>query len=360
MSGRYTLLFSLIILAPVVVRADTGTAALADGFDYSGWFRLRYDGTDEQSVGHRDLGRFAGRFRIATDAGDTLRLVFGLATGGDNPTSRNQSFGNGFSTSDIGLEFAYVDWSLSDDVHVYGGKMKNPLFRAGKAPLIWDSDVNPEGVALSYAGGVLFSNLGLFFVEQRPSGSSSMAGAVQAGAILPVTDGTKLTVGAGYLAYTETVGQSAFYNGRPSGNSVDSRDRYLYEYRDVEAFAQLDTNVSGWPLSVYLQLVRNTAVDTEDNGYAFGARIGSAHDKGDVEFSWTYMDIGADAVVGTFDDSDFGGGGTDHSGHLIKARYACSRNVAVAATGFINRVNRFTGSEHDYNRIQLDLEFKFE
>jgi hypothetical protein len=359
--GRHsTVLFFLIILAPVVAHGDTQTTPLADGLDYSGWFRLRYDGVDEKGVGHRDLGRFAGRFGIAARPADTIRLVFGLATGGDNPTSRNQSFGNGLSTKDIGLEYAYVDWSPSDKLHVYGGKMKNPLFRAGGAPLVWDSDVTPEGVAMSYASGALFANLGAFFIEQRASGTDSMAGAVQAGAVIPLADETRLRFGAGYLAYTHTAGQLAFYNGRPLGNSVDSGLRYLYDYRDIEGFAQLNTKLSDWPLAVYLQWVRNTAVDAEDTGYAFGAKIGSAHDEGDMEFSWTYMNIGADAVVGTFDDSDFGGGGTDHSGHMIKAKYVYSRNIAFAASGFVNRVNRFTGTEHDYYRIQLDLEFKFE
>ncbi len=79
-----------------------------------------------------------------------------------------------------------------------------------------------------------------------------------------------------------------------------------------------------------------------------------------MEFSWTYMDIEADSVIGTFSDSDFGGGGTDSDGHILKARYAVSRKISLGGTLFLNNVDRFQGTEHDYNRLQLDVEFKFD
>ena len=67
----------------------------------------------------------------------------------------------------------------------------------------------------------------------------------------------------------------------------------------------------------------------------------------------------ADAVVATFTDSDFGGGGTDARGHTIKGRYALRDNWALAATLFINEVDLASGSPRDYRRLQLDLEFRF-
>ena len=360
MKKNTIVLISLLLIAPLPVLAETDAASPTDRLHYTGWFRVRYEGIDDEFLPYRGRGRFAGRFGGTYDVNDTVRVVLGLATGGDNPTSRNQTFDDGFSTKDIGLEFAYVDWSPTDNLHVFGGKMKNPLFRAGKAPLIWDSDVTPEGIALTYGKGVFFGTLANFAVEERASSSDSLVQAVQVGAKLDLAGDAKLTIGGGYLAYTNTIGNEPFYNGNPMGNTVDVNGNYVYDYKDTEAFAQYDTHLGGWPLSVYAQWVRNTAVDAEDTGYAFGAKIGSAHDKGDMEFSWTYMDIAADAVIGTFNDSDFGGGGTDHSGHLIKAKYAWSKNIAYAATGFINRVDRFTGTEHDFYRIQLDVEFKFE
>lgn len=47
----------------------------------------------------------------------------------------SQTFDDGFSTKDIGIDQAYVDWKITDELNFFGGKMKNPLFRAGGVPL---------------------------------------------------------------------------------------------------------------------------------------------------------------------------------------------------------------------------------
>ena len=44
---------------------------------------------------------------------------------------------------------------------------------------------------------------------------------------------------------------------------------------------------------------------------------------------------------------------------MLKAKYAVSKKIFVGGTLFINKVDRFQGTEHDYNRLQLDVEFKF-
>ena len=71
------------------------------------------------------------------------------------------------------------------------------------------------------------------------------------------------------------------------------------------------------------------------------------------------MNIEADAVIATFNDSDFGGGGTDASGHILKGKYAVSKSISLAGTYFVNEIDRFQGAEHDYSRFQLDAQFNF-
>ena len=89
------------------------------------------------------------------------------------------------------------------------------------------------------------------------------------------------------------------------------------------------------------------------------AKIGSAKSKGQWEAGWTYQDIEADAVIGTYNDSDFGGGGTDATGHIFKAKYAFSKSIIVGGTFFKNEINPFSLPKEDYDRLQLDVEFKF-
>jgi hypothetical protein len=282
-----------------------------------------------------------------------------LASGADNPTSRNVTFDGGFTTKDIGLDLAYVEWAANENLSVLGGKMKNPLYRAGGASLIWDGDLNPEGIAAKFSKGAFFGTAASFSVEERSSGSDSLLVAVQLGGKFKLSDSLKLTAGAGYFGYSNTIGNEPFYNGKSKGNSVDLDGNYIYEYKNAELFAQLDTRVGDWPLALYAQWVSNSEVDEEDSGYAVGVKIGSAKAKGDLAFSWTYHDIEADAVVGTFNDSDFGGGGTDASGHILKGKYAVSKSISFAGTYFVNEVDRFQGTEHDYNRFQLDVQFNF-
>ena len=182
---------------------------------------------------------------------------------------------------------------------------------------------------------------------------------MQLGAAFDLGENLKLTAGAGYFGYSNTVGSEPFWDGRARGNSVDVDGNYLYEYKNTEVFAQFDTKLGDWPLSIYGQWVQNNEVREEDTGYAFGAKVGSAKAKGQWEASWTYMDIESDAVISIFSDSDFGGGQTDADGHALKAKYAVSKSISLAGTFFVNEIDEFAGNQHDYKRFQLDVQFSF-
>lgn len=339
--------------------ADSSVPDWVNRIKFNGDLRLRYDAVDEEDLTNRSSGRFRIRFGATAAVADDIKVVFQVASGGDNPVSGNQSFDDGFTTKDIGIDLAYVDWRVNENLNVYGGKMKNPLYRAGAAPVIWDGDLNPEGVAATYSSGMLFSTLGAFVVEERSSSSDSMLYAGQVGVKFGVGEGATITAGAGYFGYSDTVGNKPFYEDLPLGNTVDLSGNFVYEYKDTELFAQYDTQFGAWPLSIFGHVAQNNEVDDNDTAWAAGVRIGAAKDQGAMEFGWTYMDIEADAVVGTYTDSDFGGGRTDTSGHLVKARYVLRKNIHLGATFFINDVERSFGVEHDYNRVQLDIEFKF-
>lgn len=328
-------------------------------FDFKGDFRLRYEYIDEQAEGERERMRFRGRFGFSTDLSNNVKLVMRLATGRGNPVSTNQSFDDGFSLSDIHLNLAFVDWKLADDLNFYAGKMNNPLFKAGAVPLIWDSDFTPEGLALSYNSSLLFGTMGGFIIEKRSGADDSLLYALQGGVRLPLGENKMLTIGAGYFAFTNTIGNKPFYKDRPKGNTVDVDGNYVYEYKDAEAFAQFDTKIAGWPIELFAHYARNNTVATQDSAFAFGVKLGSARKKGQAQFAWVYMDIEADAVIGTFTDSDFGAGSTDSLGHMLVAKYGISDKMFVGGTFFINKVDRSQGIEHDYNRLQIDLEFKF-
>ena len=352
----FVITLSSVFLSSAAIADDT---SWTDRLSLKGDVRFRYEGIDEDGSADRDRTRFRGRIGLSELVSDDLKVIFGLASGGDNPVSTNQSFDGGFSTKDIGIDLAYVEWTATDQITIFGGKMKNPLYRAGGAPLIWDGDLNPEGIAAAFESGNFFGTAGVFSAEERSSTDDSLLYAIQAGMNVDVGDAGDLTAGIGHFSYTDTIGNLPFYNGSAKGNSVDLTGNYLFEYSNAEVFAQYDTRLGDWPLRVYAQYTQNSEVSQEDTAYAFGVKIGSAKADGTSEFGWTYQDIEADAVIGTFNDSDFGGGGTDSSGHILKAKYMFRDNVSLGGTLFVNDVDRFQGTEHDYSRIQIDVEFKF-
>ena len=350
---------ALVLLALLTMPA-AAQEDWTDRIKLKGDVRLRYETIDLEGIAERQRMRFRTRFGLSAIVMDDVKFVFQIASGGDDPVSTNQSFDDGFSTKDLGIDLAYIDWRIRDGLNFYGGKMKNPLFKAGGVPLVWDSDLNPEGLAMTYKSGGFFGTAGGFSVEERSTVDDSLLFAAQAGYKFPIGDSASLTAGAGYFSYSNTIGNFPFYNGRPKGNTVDANDRYVYDYKNTEVFAQFDTKLGDWPFRIYAHFTQNNEVSVEDTAYAFGAKIGSAKSDGDMEFSWTYQDIEADAVIATFNDSDFGGGGTDSDGHMLKAKYAMSNRISFGGTLFINTVDKLLAVERDYNRLQLDVEFKFD
>jgi len=359
MKLRICSLFVPAALLMIALPAKAEESSWVDRIDFKGDIRLRYEGIDEEFEENRDRMRFRTRFGFVAAVRDDVKVILQLASGGDNPVSTNQTFDDGFSTKDIRIDLAYVDWSVNDSLSVNAGKMKNPLFKAGGVPLIWDGDLNPEGFAARVNSGMFFGTIAGFSVEERSSTDDSLLYAAQAGFKVPLGE-SKLTAGIGYFAYTDTIGNAPFYNGRAKGNSVDLNGDYVFDYKNTEVFAQLDAKVGDWPLRVFAHFTQNSEVSVEDTALAYGAKIGSASQPGGVEFSWVYQDIEADAVIGTFNDSDFAGGGTDSDGHILKAKYGLSKKIALGGTFFINNKDRYQGIEHDYNRVQIDLEFKFD
>ena len=359
---QYLRIFLIVILSSCMAQSALSQEEKTDWTDRIspyGDLRLRYEAIDEETFDGRERTRYRARIGLKADVVDNVKVIFELCSGGNNPVSCNVSFDGGFSSQEININLAYVDWAATDAINVYGGKMKNPLFRAGKAPMIWDGDLNPEGLATKISAGAFFGTAAVFSVEERAVSDDTLLYAAQIGTKFGIGEKSRLTAGIGYFGFTNTIGNEPFFFGIPLGNSVDENGDYIYEYKDVELFAQFDSKLGKWPVQLYGQYAENQEVSDGNTAYAVGASIGALKDKGTMALSWTYMDIEADAVVATFNDSDFAGGVTNSSGHLIRLGYSLHKNIALGGTFFVNQVQRLIGEKHDYNRMQLDILFKF-
>jgi len=182
---------------------------------------------------------------------------------------------------------------------------------------------------------------------------------IQGGYSFDVADGARLIAGIGYFSYSNTIGNAPFYDGKARGNSVDVNGDLILDYNELEIFAELDMTLGDMPFKVFADFVQNQDAGIQDSGFAFGAALGKAGTPGTWQASWAYQDLESDAVIATFTDSDFGGSGTDNEGHVFRGKYALVDNWKLAGSLFLNEVDEFAGSPHDYDRLQLDLEFKF-
>lgn len=329
-----------------------------DRMRFSGDFRYRHETIDDDLFRKRSRHRIRARVRFDADVADNVAVNVTLATGGSNPVSANQTLGDGFSRKDIGVDRAFFDWSISDSVNLLGGKMANPMHRAGGHHLVYDSDLNPEGLALSFESGRLFANLAGFMAKERGGDADSILTALQGG-IRPSVGGAELTFGISYYDYSNTKGFAPFYLGIGGGNSLDANGNFLYDYKTVELFAEVALDAFGQPLTLFVDAVKNTEVDNYDQGFAVGARFRRASNPGDWEFRWAYQDLEADAVMAIFSDSDFGGGGTDSRGHVFRGTYVLPNGVGLAGSLFINERGEAAGMLRDYKRLQLDANFRF-
>ncbi|MDH3941615.1 MAG: putative porin, partial [Xanthomonadales bacterium] len=99
--------------AAVTEQVDEKMAAVswAERIRWKGDFRYRYEYIDQEGRDSRNRSRIRARTNLEADLSPTLEVGVGLATGGDDPVSSNQTIGGGGSSKDIKIDLAYFDWS---------------------------------------------------------------------------------------------------------------------------------------------------------------------------------------------------------------------------------------------------------
>ncbi len=332
-----------------------------DRLHWKGDFRYRYENTDVDGKPNRNRNRIRARAALIADVSPTVSVGLGLASGSDDPLSSNQTLGGGGSTKSLNLDLAYFDWSGLANTHIIAGKFSNYIHKSGKTGLLWDGDWRPEGIGFKWDNGNWFANGVGTWIESDSKKEQLFAFLTQAGIQIPVGDALKLTVGMGYHRF-DTAGSGSFFGDDTDffGNSFNSvTNTYLYDYEEVELFADLGFSVFGKPALLFANIVQNQAVKENDSAYAFGLKVGKAKNKGQWELAYVYQELEADSVLGLLSDSDFGGGGTDSRGHKFKGSYAIDKNINAQFAYFINETSLKPGGFDDYNKLQLDVSFKY-
>jgi hypothetical protein len=346
----------------------------------SGDFRYRHESIDSQKSGADQPGtnrhRIRARLGMDVKINDDWDLGFRLASGVGDPASTNQTLENGFSGKGIWIDQAYFNWhpKAIAGLNVYGGKMPRPFYRAGENQIIWDDDVNPEGLAAKYVIPLtktdnLYINGGGFWLISD-TGAAGGAGLFGIQSYLKHDFENKDYVLGGMSLYSfgHLEGKEGLYKSSGSGsskfgNTMDgagttaSPYTYAMNYNVLEGFAEYGFKISDYPASVYGDYVKNTAATTsKDTGWMIGATFNKAKDAGSWELGYNYREVKADAVVGILTDSDAFGGGTDGKGHAFVGKYQFAKNIQGVITYFLTQRG---AAKDDYHRLMADLVMKF-
>ena len=337
-------------------------SAWAENIKLKGDFRYRMENIDQQGSAERNRQRIRARAAIVAKSRGGLELALGFATGGDDPVSINQTLGGGGSTKGVNLDLAYFKYSGLGDTKIMAGKIKNILFQPSKDQMLWDGDWRPEGIGFSWDSELWFANaMGTWIESDSKRANSEFSYVLQAGINKQFNSGSRLTAGMAYTDFS-TAGKGSFFGDNDDffDNSFDPNTKtYLYNYEDVEVFADYSFALGDHAVSLFMDYVTNLDAGQFDTGYALGFNIGSAKAAGTWKFGWMYKNIEADAVFGLLTDSDFAGGGTDGKGHVFKSSYAIARSWNANMTYFMNDAGSNAGFEKDYDRLQLDMSFKY-
>ncbi|MGX1125710.1 putative porin [Pseudomonas sp. HLS-6 TE3448] len=325
--------------------------------------RLRYEDVNvdnpNASSGNQDRERVRARVGFYSEINPQVDAGVRVATGSSSDArSTNQSLDKYFEKKSLWVDQAYLDWhpTAVPNLHLIGGKMNQPWVSMGD--IIWDSDINPEGLAVTYktnlGGAELFGSAGHYTLKDNVDGDGvqfkhdAQLYHGQLGTRFAAADTVKVTVGGSIYGYDNDKASSVLQS---FGNTTN-------EFNLVEGFGQIDFTGFAIPLSTYGQFVKNTeSTDGEDKAWLAGVKT----KLGAWSLDYNYRDIQRNAVVSLFTDSDFGAGFTGSRGHKFKVGYEIDKNFSVGTTYLMAKtdLSQLPNSDADVDTLQVDLEAKF-
>lgn len=333
-----------------------------DNLTFNGDLRLRYH---LQKSDDHTQDKHAGRFRLRLGLKKTwlekrMEVGFRLASGSsDDPTSTNQTFDDNFSTKKIWIDRAYAKYKpeFLEGSMIVGGKMANPFVHTN---MIWDSDVNPEGVWAVYQHPGFgdfqpFAGFGFFQLNHNSNDGDSTLHAYQVGSVWKINKDVKWTAALAYYDY----GHYEDNFSRAKSNTESGGNLTAEEFNVLNLTNKVSWKAFGLPMSAYLDFAHNCGNELggQSDAFAFGCKVGKNKKKGDWSVSYKYAWIEQNVTPAAFNDSDFGN--TNRKGHQWGAKYNMMDSLTVGANLFSTQP--ITGSGQDNTELLMlaDLIWKF-
>ncbi|MEE4351678.1 MAG: putative porin [Desulfatiglans sp.] len=349
---------------------------------FKGDIRLRYQGQERDNSGkpHRSRGRFRLRAGIESKLSDQWKAGFGIASGGDDPRSTNETMDDTFESPDLRIDYAFAQYKPFKSLSVMGGKFKNPVWNT--KDLLWDGDIRPEGLAAQFKYKVLpdlelFVTPAFYILEEFSSntGDPNMW-LVQPGINWTFSDHVYLKL-AGTVYGLDNVKGNDFTSGGAGGagtNSQASDGTYLYDYDALAGDIEIGFTKIPGPIpfvALFGQYVRSGADDVQDMdgyddnvGWLAGIKFGSKKVKGfgRWQFKYNYRELERDAWPDFFPDSDFYDGETNAKGHEAEFKFGLAKFATIGLDYYKTEPIRYDSPgdpKQEEDVLQVDLVLKW-
>ncbi len=346
-------------------------------FSFWGDFRGRYEGffyerdPDGERMDNQQRGRYRLRLGLASQINDYARVVLQFATGGGDNRSANQTFGGNLDWGKdlIQVDLAYLELNpfphdgqlpLDSSLFVDVGRMPNAfLWRNGRDIMLWDNDINLEGVDFRYTAKPgeaidVFATTGFFIDDENSSSKDPSLYAAQLGANARAND--RLTIGGRvsffqFLSLDEAfVMRAADSSNGPSattggGNILDGLTGSATggEAGILATAAYLRcTCFEDWPVTLFGSFSDNLSAEASDLfpgagkepiAWAVGVEFGDRRRY--VQLGTAYVHLEANAFPSMFVESDLFDGRTNRKGWVVYGSREIFKNTDLNLTAFL-------------------------
>ncbi len=341
-------------------RKQTSMPDWVNSLKFTGDFRGRFEENNAENDAYIDRNRYRFRVRFGAIASlvDNFEIGLRLASGnpqtnpggtlvGGQPITANQDLNSLESRKFIWIDAAYAKWTpiKNSDWTVSGaiGKIDNPFALSN---MIWDYDINPEGVGLQLAYNLtdqhtLKANGGFFVLDELNQGNPS---------------GSTVVSGTNIVALPKVA---------PSHDPYVFGAQWLWEAKWTPKF-ETSLGVAAFDiagresLGARVQPFYNSGNTRDANGflkYNVGLTVGKAGRKHNWEINYRYQWLEADAWFDALEDDDNGAfyatgnpqlagtgkangwfGGTNVRGHLAQATYSFTDYLNFTFTYYLNNL----------------------
>jgi hypothetical protein len=336
----------------------------------SGDLRYRHE-SSQDNIDYRDIQRIRARIYAAGQVNENVNAILGIVAS-TSAISANVSEGDSFSRKPLGLELAYIEYKAIPELCLYLGKMKNFFERPGGSQLMWNVDLNPEGIGGAASTDVMkdlkvYLNGAGYWITENAKALDTMMYVGQVGIKTSVENLVKINVGGGYQFYQNIVGAAVFVDSTKTyGNSALKvvnpttgvvTNYYTKEYKVAEGFLDISTDAAGTPLRLFADYVVNGEMKEDYRAYLVGLTVSKCKDLYSWDLAYNYRWVEKDAVVGAFADAHHGGGQTNAFGHNVTLSFMPLANLKTSLNYYMDWKNIVDPTF--FKRLQVDIQTTF-